>query len=292
MSSARSTCSCSTVFWEAMLISDVSDHRRLGGEGRVYAAFKSSLHAGRQHPLPARRHRALFSRGGETFDILALTAQDLPSAFSPGCFSPSWVAFAVKVPMVPVHTWLPDAHVQAPTAGSIILAGVLLKMGALRVPALLAADAAGSIALLLDAYARAFGPCDRLWRLAGAGSGRSEKAGGYSSISHMGFVTLGFSRWKSARARGQHPADVQPRDNDWRIVPVRGPDLRAHAYPSIANYGGLMKAAPVYTAFLALFTLSSMALPGTNAFVGELLVLSGGFAANLAAGAAAVVVPC
>ncbi|MGO6902030.1 NuoM family protein, partial [Rhizobium ruizarguesonis] len=118
------------VFWEAMLIPMYLIIGVWGGDGRVYAAFKFFLYTLAGSVLFLIGVIVLYFNGGETFDILALTAQDLPFRVQSWLFFAFLIAFAVKVPMVPVHTWLPDAHVQAPTAGSIILAGVLLKMGA------------------------------------------------------------------------------------------------------------------------------------------------------------------
>ncbi len=191
--------------------------------------------------------------------------------------------------MVPVHTWLPDAHVQAPTAGSIILAGVLLKMGAygfLRFSLSMLPEASlyySTLMLALSALAIVYGG------LLALAQDDLKKLVAYSSISHMGFVTLGIF---ALNLRGLEGSILQMFNHGittGALFLFVGLIYERTHTRSIANYGGLMKAAPVYTAFLALFTLSSMALPGTNAFVGELLVLSGGFAANLAAGAAAVV---
>ncbi|MBA9036586.1 proton-translocating NADH-quinone oxidoreductase chain M [Rhizobium leguminosarum] len=114
------------VFWEAMLIPMYLIIGVWGGEGRIYAAFKFFLYTLAGSLLFLIGVIVLYFNGGETFDILELTAQDLPFPVQSWLFFAFLIAFAVKVPMVPVHTWLPDAHVQAPTAGSIILAGVLL----------------------------------------------------------------------------------------------------------------------------------------------------------------------
>ena len=190
--------------------------------------------------------------------------------------------------MVPVHTWLPDAHVQAPTAGSIILAGVLLKMGAygfLRFSLPMLPEASvyySTLMLALSALAIVYGG------LLALAQDDLKKLVAYSSISHMGFVTLGIF---ALNLRGLEGGILQMFNHGvttGALFLFVGLIYERTHTRSIADYGGLMKAAPVYTAFLALFTLSSMALPGTNSFVGELLVLSGGFAANLAVGAAAV----
>ncbi|MCA1404366.1 NADH-quinone oxidoreductase subunit M [Ensifer sp. IC3342] len=276
------------VFWEAMLIPMYLIIGVWGGEGRVYAAFKFFLYTLAGSLLFLVGVIALYFHGGETFDILALTAQDLPFGVQSWLFFAFLIAFAVKVPMVPVHTWLPDAHVQAPTAGSIILAGVLLKMGAygflrFSLPMLPEASVYFSpLMLALSALAIVYGG------LLALAQDDLKKLVAYSSISHMGFVTMGIF---ALNIRGLEGGILQMFNHGvttGALFLFVGLIYERTHTRSIADYGGLMKVAPVYTVFLALFTLSSMALPGTNSFVGELLVLSGGFAANLAVGAAAV----
>ncbi|MDL2410053.1 NADH-quinone oxidoreductase subunit M [Rhizobium calliandrae] len=276
------------VFWEAMLIPMYLIIGVWGGEGRFYAAFKFFLYTLAGSLLFLIGVIVLYLHGGKTFDILALTAQDLPFQVQSWLFFAFLVAFAVKVPMVPVHTWLPDAHVQAPTAGSIILAGVLLKMGAygflrFSLPMLPAAASYYSpLMLLLSALAIVYGG------LLALAQDDLKKLVAYSSISHMGFVTLGIF---ALNLRGLEGGILQMFNHGvttGALFLFVGLIYERTHTRSIADYGGLMKLAPVYSVFLAMFTLSSMALPGTNSFVGELLVLSGGFAASLAAGAAAV----
>jgi NADH-quinone oxidoreductase subunit M len=276
------------VFWEAMLIPMYLIIGVWGGDGRVYAAFKFFLYTLAGSVLFLVGVIVLYFNGGKTFDILALTAQDLPFGVQSWLFFSFLVAFAVKVPMVPVHTWLPDAHVQAPTAGSIILAGVLLKMGAygfLRFSLPMLPEASmyySTLMLALSALAIVYGG------LLALAQDDLKKLVAYSSISHMGFVTLGIF---TLNVRGLEGGILQMFNHGvttGALFLFVGLIYERTHTRSMAEYGGLMKAAPVYSAFLALFTLSSMALPGTNSFVGELLVLSGGFAANLAVGAAAV----
>jgi NADH-quinone oxidoreductase subunit M len=276
------------VLWEAMLIPMYLIIGVWGGDGRVYAAFKFFLYTLAGSLLFLIGVIVLYFNGGETFDILALTAQDLPFRVQSWLFFAFLVAFAVKVPMVPVHTWLPDAHVQAPTAGSIILAGVLLKMGAygfLRFSLPMLPEASmyySTLMLALSALAIVYGG------LLALAQDDLKKLVAYSSISHMGFVTLGIF---ALNLRGLEGGILQMFNHGvttGALFLFVGLIYERTHTRSIADYGGLMKAAPVYTAFLALFTLSSMALPGTNSFIGELLVLSGGFAASLAAGSAAV----
>ncbi|MBD9375344.1 NADH-quinone oxidoreductase subunit M [Rhizobium sp. ARZ01] len=276
------------VCWEAMLIPMYLIIGVWGGEGRVYAAFKFFLYTLAGSLLFLVGVIVLYLQGGKTFDILALTAQDLPFEIQAWLFFAFLVAFAVKVPMVPVHTWLPDAHVQAPTAGSIILAGVLLKMGAygfLRFSLPMLPEASvhySTLMLALSALAIVYGG------LLALAQDDLKKLVAYSSISHMGFVTLGIF---ALNLRGLQGGILQMFNHGvttGALFLFVGLIYERTHTRSIADYGGLMKLAPVYTSFLALFTLSSMALPGTNSFVGELLVLSGGFAANLVLGAVAV----
>ncbi len=277
------------VCWEAMLIPMYLIIGIWGGEGRIYAAFKFFLYTLAGSLLFLVGVIVLYLHGGRTFDILALTAQDLPFGIQSWLFFAFLVAFAVKVPMVPVHTWLPDAHVQAPTAGSIILAGVLLKMGAygfLRFSLPMLPEASvyySTLMLALSALAIVYGG------LLALAQDDLKKLVAYSSISHMGFVTLGIF---ALNLRGLQGGILQMFNHGvttGALFLFVGLIYERTHTRSIADYGGLMKLVPVYTSFLALFTLSSMALPGTNSFVGELLVLSGGFAANPAFGAMAVV---
>jgi NADH-quinone oxidoreductase subunit M len=276
------------VFWEAMLIPMYLIIGIWGGDGRIYAAFKFFLYTLAGSLLFLVGVIVLYFHGGETFDILALTSQDLPFQVQSWLFFSFLIAFAVKVPMVPVHTWLPDAHVQAPTAGSIILAAVLLKMGAygfLRFSLPMLPEASvhySTLMLALSALAIVYGG------LLALAQDDLKKLVAYSSISHMGFVTLGIF---ALNLRGLQGGILQMFNHGvttGALFLLVGLIYERTHTRSIADYGGLMKAAPVYTAFLALFTLSLMALPGTNSFVGELLVLAGGFRANLAVGAAAV----
>ena len=276
------------VFWEAMLIPMYLIIGVWGGDGRVYAAIKFFLYTLAGSLLFLIGVIVLYFYGGRTFDILALTEQDLPFRIQSWLFFAFLIAFAVKVPMVPVHTWLPDAHVQAPTAGSIILAGVLLKMGAygfLRFSLPMLPEASmyySTLMLALSVLAIIYGG------LLALAQDDLKKLVAYSSISHMGFVTLGIF---ALNLRGLEGGILQMFNHGvttGALFLFVGLIYERTHTRSIADYGGLMKVAPVYTTFLALFTLSSMALPGTNSFVGELLVLSGGFAANLVAGSAAV----
>ena len=277
------------VFWEAMLIPMYLIIGVWGGRDRVYAAFKFFLYTLAGSVLFLVGLIVLYIHGGATFDMLALMGQTYPFDVQAWVFLAFLVAFAVKVPMVPVHTWLPDAHVQAPTAGSIILAGVLLKMGAygfLRFSLPMLPEASqyfATMMLVLSAVAIVYGGFLAL------AQDDLKKLVAYSSISHMGFVTLGIFAFNT---RGMEGAILQMFSHGittGALFLFVGLIYERTHTRSIADYGGLMKVVPIYAVFFALFTLSSMALPGTNSFIGELLVLAGAFEANMAVGAVAIV---
>jgi NADH-quinone oxidoreductase subunit M len=276
------------VFWEAMLIPMYIIIGVWGGDNRVYAAFKFFLFTLAGSVLFLIGILVLYFQGGETFDILALMEQDYPFAIQAWVFMAFLVAFAVKVPMVPLHTWLPDAHVQAPTAGSIVLAGVLLKMGAygflrFSLPMLPeASHAFAPLVLILSVVAIVYGGFLAL------AQEDLKKLVAYSSVSHMGFVTLGLFTFNAKGLEGGVLQMFNHGITTGALFLFVGLIYERTHTRRIADYGGLMKLVPVYGVLLAVFTLSSMAVPGTNAFVGELLVLSGAFGANKAIGAVAV----
>ena len=277
------------VFWEAMLIPMYLIIGVWGGRDRVYAAVKFFLYTLAGSVLFLVGIIVLYIHGGGTFDMLALMDGTYPFDVQVGVFLAFLVAFAVKVPMVPVHTWLPDAHVQAPTAGSIILAGVLLKMGAygfLRFSLPMVPEASqyfATMMLVLSAVAIVYGGFLAL------AQDDLKKLVAYSSISHMGFVTLGIFAFNMRGAEGAILQMFSHGITTGALFLFVGLIYERTHTRSIADYGGLMKVVPVYAVFFALFTLSSMALPGTNSFIGELLVLAGAFEANMAIGAVAIV---
>jgi len=276
------------VFWEAMLIPMYIIIGVWGGDNRVYAAFKFFLYTLAGSMLFLVGILVLYFQGGETFDILVLMEQSYPFAIQAWVFLAFLVAFAVKVPMVPLHTWLPDAHVQAPTAGSIVLAGVLLKMGAygfLRFSLPMLPEASHAFApfiLVLSVVAIIYGGFLAL------AQDDLKKLVAYASVSHMGFVTLGLFTFNTKGVEGAVLQMFNHGITTGALFLFVGLIYERTHTRRIADYGGLMKVVPVYGVLLAVFTLSSMAVPGTNAFVGELLVLSGAFGANKAIGAIAV----
>ncbi|RLA34728.1 MAG: NADH-quinone oxidoreductase subunit M [Gammaproteobacteria bacterium] len=277
------------VFWEAMLIPMYLIIGVWGGDNRVYAAFKFFLYTLAGSVLFLIGIIVLYFEGGRTFDILALTGQPYSFTVQVWVFLAFFVGFAIKVPMFPFHTWLPDAHVQAPTAGSIILAGVLLKMGTygfLRFSLPMLPDAANSFAtaiMVLSVIAIIYGGYLAL------AQDDMKKLVAYSSISHMGFVTLGLFAFNQQGIEGgilqmfNHGITTSALFLFVGLIYERAHSRR------IADYGGLVKLIPIYSTFFAIFILSSMALPGTNSFIGELLILVGAFGANKILAALAII---
>jgi NADH-quinone oxidoreductase subunit M len=202
---------------------------------------------------------------------------DFPFAVQFWAFIAFFIAFAIKVPMFPFHTWLPDAHVEAPTAGSIILAGVLLKMGTY-----------GLIRFnltLFEEAARYFTPLILVMSVIGIIYGGYlalaqtdiKKLIAYSSISHMGFVTLGLFVFNSAGVEGAIMQMLNHGITTGALFLCIGLIYERTHTRELADYGGLAKAVPIYTTFFTIFILSSLAIPGTNSFIGEFLILTGAF---------------
>ncbi len=193
-------------------------------------------------------------------------------------FGAFFLSFAIKVPMFPFHTWLPAAHVEAPTAGSVLLASVLLKMGTygfLRFSLPITPYAARLFApyvIWLSVVAIVYGG------LAALAQTDLKKLVAYSSVAHMGFATLGIFRLNQGRHRGRDAGDDQPRRHHRRAVHRGGHDLRAPAHPRPGRRRpAWASACRCSRRSSACSRLSSMAFPGTNSFIGEFLVMAGGF---------------
>jgi NADH-quinone oxidoreductase subunit M len=275
------------VFWEAMLIPMYLLIGVWGGPNRLYAAIKFFLYTLAGSVLLLVAILVLFFYGGRTFDILALSRATYPAVLQGWVFLAFFAAFAVKVPMFPFHTWLPDAHVEAPTAGSVILASVLLKMGTygflrFSLPMLPEASAAFTpmmvalsiVAIIYGAY-MALAQTDL------------KKLIAYSSVSHMGFVTLGLFVLNQQGIEGAVLQMVNHGITTGALFLCVGMIYERTHSRAIADNMGLAKPMPRYATFLVLFALSSLGLPGTNSFVGEFLVLIGTFLWNKAATALA-----
>ncbi len=272
------------LFWEAMLIPMFLIIGVWGGPNRIYATIKFFLYTLVGSLLMLVGIIVLYLYSGKTFDILELTTKTYPYTMQVWLFWAFFSAFAVKVPMFPVHTWLPDAHTEAPTAGSVILAAILIKMGAygfLRFSIPLFPDAAVAMTpamLTLSVIAIIYGAVICL------GQTDLKRLIAYSSVSHMGFVTLGIFALNSQGLEG----GILQMLNHGVVTGALFLSVgivydRTHSR-QIADYGGLATHMPIYAAFFMVFTLSSIGFPATNGFIGEFLILLGGFTANKWAG--------
>ena len=275
------------VFWEAMLIPMYLIIGVWGGPNRLYAAIKFFLYTLAGSVLLLVAILVLYFYGGRTFDVLALSQVTYPAAIQQWLFLAFFAAFAVKVPMFPFHTWLPDAHVEAPTAGSVILASVLLKMGAygfVRFSLPMLPDASRAMTPLMAALsiiAIIYGAYMALAQV------DLKKLIAYSSVSHMGFVTLGLFVMNQQGIEGAVLQMVNHGITTGALFLCVGIIYERTHSRLIADNGGLAKPMPRYATFLVIFALSSLGLPGTNSFVGEFLVLVGTFLWSKAATALA-----
>ena len=273
------------VFWEATLIPLFIVIGVWGGERRVYAAIKFFLYtlAGSLLMLVALVY--LYNQTGE-FSFasfhqapLSLTAQTL-------IFFAFFAAFAVKVPMTPVHTWLPDAHVEAPTGGSIVLAAVMLKLGTygfLRLSLPITPDASNEYAWLMIALSLVAIVYIGLVALAQTDV---KKLIAYSSIAHMGFVTLGFFLFDDWGVIGGIVQMVSHGFISGAMFFCVGVLYDRMHTRKIADYGGVANTMPKYAAFLMLFAMANAGLPGTSGFVGEFMVILAAVGANFWVGLA------
>ena len=267
------------IFFEAVLIPMFLIIGVWGGARRVYSAFKFFLYtlAGSVLMLVALLY--IFGTAGTT-DITKLMGYGFTRQAQTWLWLAFFASFAVKVPMWPVHTWLPDAHVEAPTAGSVILAGVLLKMGAygfLRFSLPMMPDASVAFTPLVYTLSIIAVVYTSLVALV---QEDMKKLIAYSSVAHMGFVTLGIF---TGTRQGIDGALFQMLSHGivsgalFLCVGVVYDRLHTR---QIARYGGLVERMPRYAAVFMLFTIASVGLPGTSGFVGEFLVLAGAFQAN------------
>lgn len=266
------------VFWETMLIPMYLLIGVWGGANRVYAAIKFFLYTLAGSILLLVAILVLYFEGGRTFDILALTHASYAPSLQALLFWAFFAAFAVKVPMFPFHTWLPDAHVEAPTAGSVILASVLLKMGTygfLRFSLPMLPDASVAytpIIMTLSVIAIIYGAYMALAQT------DIKKLIAYSSVSHMGFVTLGIFALNTQGIEGAVLQMINHGITTGALFMCVGIIYERTHSRQIADNGGLANAMPRYATFFVIFALSSVGLPGMNSFVGEFLVLVGTFA--------------
>lgn len=273
------------VFWEAMLIPMYFIIGIWGGENRIYAAIKFFIYTmfGSLLMLVAIIWLGYFAStlpGGKfTTDLLELykISPMIPAAIQGWMFLAFTLSFAIKVPIFPFHTWLPDAHVEAPTAGSVILAGILLKMGTyglvrFSIPLFPAA------ALEYLPYIAALGLVGIIYgALVSMVQTDIKKLVAYSSVSHLGFVVLGLFALTQEGVQGGIIQMINHGLSTGALFIIVGMLYDRRHTRLISEYGGIAKVMPVFASMFMIVSLSSIGLPGLNGFVGEFLILLGAF---------------
>ncbi len=270
------------VFWDAMLVPMYFLIGRWGGPRRIYAALKFFLYTAAGSALMLVAILVLYWYHG-TFDLLALYDKGLPAGLPQTLgFLAFALAFAIKVPLFPFHTWLPDAHVEAPTAGSVILAGVLLKMGTY-----------GFLRFCLPLFPQAtreFVPLLSILALVGILYGALvalvqkdiKSLVAYSSVAHLGFVVLGIFALNPQGMAGAILQMVNHGLSTGALFLLVGMIYERRHTRLLSEFGGLWSVIPFYGAIFLIVMLSSVGLPGLNGFVGEFTILVGVFQANKA----------
>ncbi len=267
-------------FWEALLIPMYLIIGVWGGKNRVYATLKFFLYTLAGSVLMLVALLAMYFEAGKTFSLLSFMDYPFNLEWQIWIFIAFFIAFAVKVPMWPVHTWLPDAHTEAPTAGSVILAGILLKMGAygfLRFSLPMLPDASQyfvpfMVALSLVAIVYI--------SLVAMMQSDMKRLIAYSSIAHMGFVTLGTFMFTQAAVEGAVIGMISHGFVAAALFLCVGVMYDRLHTREIGDYGGVVNVMPVFAAVMLFFCMANVALPGASAFVGEIMVLIGTFEAN------------
>ncbi|MBW1973640.1 MAG: NADH-quinone oxidoreductase subunit M [Deltaproteobacteria bacterium] len=269
------------IFWEVMLIPMYLLIGVWGGPRRVYAAIKFFLYTMAGSVLMLAAILVLyFITGAKTFNLLELYKATLPMGLQYWLFAAFAVAFAIKVPMFPFHTWLPDAHVEAPTAGSVILAGVLLKMGTygfirFAIPLFPAAALKLTpIVAILALVGIIYGALVSMMQI------DLKKLVAFSSVSHLGYVMLGMFAFNMQGVEGSIYQMLNHGISTGALFLIVGMIYERRHTRLIADFGGLSRVMPIFATFFMIVTLSSIALPGTNGFVGEFLILTGAFKAK------------
>ncbi|MDG2354243.1 MAG: NADH-quinone oxidoreductase subunit M [Gammaproteobacteria bacterium] len=289
-------------FWEASLIPMLLIIGIWGGDNRVYAAIKFFLYTFLGSVMLLVSLIYMYTKGG-SFSILDMHNLSLTAAEQAWIFWAFFVAFAVKVPMFPVHTWLPDAHVQAPTGGSVILAAIMLKMGGygffrFSLPitpdaSLQFADVVIALSLIAIVYIGFVALVQR----------DMKKLIAYSSISHMGFVTLGVFALFFILKMGAdgNIVSINGGSVEGALLGLEGAMVQmiSHGFISaamflvvgvlydrlhsreISTYGGVINSMPKFTGFAVLFAMANAGLPGTSGFVGEFMVILSALQANI-----------
>jgi NADH-quinone oxidoreductase subunit M len=276
------------VFWELVLVPMYFIIAIWGGARRVYAAIKFIIYTLVGSVLMLLGILALYHEHFQqyqvrTFDITQLMSTQLDPGLQWWVFWAFFVGFAVKVPMFPLHTWLPDAHTEAPTAGSVILASILLKMGTygfLRFSLPLLPDAAKNPTVIqamafLSIVAIVYGALVCLmqkdWK----------KLIAYSSVSHLGFCTLGIFALNPAGIAGSILQQVNHGISTGMLFLVVGIVYERRHTRDISEYGGLLKSMPIFTIVFLIAALSSMGMPPLNGFIGEITILQGAYQVSL-----------
>ena len=260
------------VFWEAMLIPMFLVIGIWGGPNRVYATIKFFLYTLLGSLLMLVAFIYLFHQSN-SFEIIDYYMLPLPLSVQLFIFFAFFMAFAVKIPMWPVHTWLPDAHVEAPTGGSVVLAAIMLKLGAygfLRFAMPIAPDAAHYLAtpmIILSLIAVVY------IAFVALAQQDMKKLIAYSSISHMGFVTLGLFIFNPLGMEGGVVQMISHGFISGAMFLCVGVLYDRMHSRQIADYGGVVNTMPTFAAFAVLFAMANAGLPGTSGFVGEFMVI-------------------
>ena len=267
------------IFWEMVLIPMYLIIGVWGGPRRIYATLKFFIYTMVGSVLMLIAILYIYFQGGNTFDLFALLQSDIAPQVQVILFLAFALAFAIKVPMFPFHTWLPGAHVEAPTAGSVILAGVLLKMGTY-----------GFLRFAMGMFPYAafkFTPVFMWLAIIGIIYGALvammqkdiKKLVAYSSVSHLGFVMLGLFAMNAQSVSGGVLQMINHGLSTGALFLMVGILYERRHTRMISDYGGIAKTIPAFSVVFMIVTLSSIGLPGTNGFIGEFQILLGTFGA-------------
>ena len=269
------------VFWEAMLIPMALLIGIWGGPRKIYASLKFFIYTMSGSIFLLVAIIALrFQVGSFSIPDMMLAGHTLPPRFQYWVFLAFFISFAIKVPMFPFHTWLPAAHVEAPTAGSVLLASILLKMGTygfLRFSLPITPDATHLFTpfiLCLSVIAIIYGGFTALAQT------DLKKLVAYSSVAHMGFATLGIFALNPLGVQGAVLVMINHGVTTGALFIIVGIIYERLHTRDLDETAGIGKAMPIFTMFAGFFALSSLAFPGTNSFIGEFMVMGGGFAVS------------
>jgi NADH-quinone oxidoreductase subunit M len=273
------------LFWEVMLVPMYFLIGIWGSDRRLYSAIKFFLYTLVGSVVMLLGILALYFQyhaltGVYTFDVTEYSRIQLPYGLQWWCFLAFFLGFAIKVPMFPFHTWLPDAHTDAPTAGSVILAAILLKMGTygfirFSLPILPDASVAfvpfmAALSLFGIVYGALCAMAQHDWKRLVA----------YSSVSHLAMVMLGMFALTPVGITGSIVQQINHGISTGALFLIVGIVYERRHTREIAEYGGLSKVMPVYAAVFMIMTMSSIGLPALNGFIGEVLILQGTFVVN------------